>query len=105
MLVVTNVSLYNLIILQPDANRLVRTSLDPRWRNSNDTELARVGVVPELKDADVTKAGKTIWYFENIPPVKRCFTHRVRRSVGKCIHNSICQCYVWWIRCLIGGLN
>ena len=50
------------IMLQPDANKLV---------------LERV--VPELRDADVTKPGKTIWYFDHIPNRMQCFTHTVRR--------------------------
>ena len=50
------------IILQPDANRIVRS-----------------GVVPEMRDADVTKPGKTIWYFDRVPDVERCFEHTVRR--------------------------
>ena len=50
------------IMLQPDANKLVRS-----------------GVVPELKDADVSKPGKTIWYFDNVPAYTQCFEHTVRR--------------------------
>jgi len=50
------------IILQPEANRIVRS-----------------GRVPELKDADVEKPGKTIWYFDHIPPYQQCFEHTVRR--------------------------
>jgi hypothetical protein len=50
------------ILLQPDANHIVRS-----------------GVIPELKDADSNKPGKTIWYFEHIRPEMQCFTHTVRR--------------------------
>ncbi len=50
------------IMLQPDANRLVKGK-----------------VVPELKDADVTKPGKTIWYFDHVPAYTQCFEHTVRR--------------------------
>ncbi len=50
------------LILQPEANALVRRR-----------------VVPELRDADVTKPGKTIWYFDNVPNEQRCFEHTVRR--------------------------
>jgi CD109 antigen len=50
------------IILQPEANQIVRSR-----------------VVPEMRDADVLKPGKTIWYFDYIPPVTRCFEHTVRR--------------------------
>ena len=49
-------------LLQPDANKVVRS-----------------GVVPQLKDADTEKAGKTIWYFEHVVPNMQCFTHTVRR--------------------------
>merc|ERR1712020_197336 len=54
------------IMLQPDANKLVR-------------QVVRDGSVPEMRDADVTKPGKTIWYFDHIPAEKRCFEHTVRR--------------------------
>ncbi|TRY72565.1 hypothetical protein TCAL_06513 [Tigriopus californicus] len=37
------------------------------------------GVVPEMKDSDVTKVGKTIWYFNQVPNETRCFEHTVRR--------------------------
>ena len=50
------------IMLQPDANRVVAS-----------------GVIPQMRDADVTKAGKTIWYFDNIPEKKQCFNHTIRR--------------------------
>jgi len=50
------------IMLQPDANRLVRTS-----------------GISQLKDADVTKPGKTIWYFDHINETMQCFEHTVRR--------------------------
>ncbi len=50
------------IILQPDANKIVRNR-----------------AVPEMRDADVTKPGKTIWYFDHIPAERRCFDHTVRR--------------------------
>merc|ERR1739846_163237 len=54
------------IMLQPDANKLVRNL---RKRN-----------LPELVDADVTKPGKTIWYFDHVSSGKmKCFTHMVRR--------------------------
>ena len=50
------------IMLQPDANKIVK-------RKS----------VPQLKDADVLKEGKTIWYFDHIPAYTQCFEHTVRR--------------------------
>lgn len=50
------------IMLQPDANRLVRQR-----------------VIPEMRDADVTKEGKTIWYFDHLPAYTQCFEHTVRR--------------------------
>ena len=50
------------IMLQPDANRIVKR-----------------GVIPQLKDADVLKEGKTIWYFDHIPAEEQCFEHTVRR--------------------------
>merc|ERR1711894_409925 len=50
------------IMLQPDANRIVKQK-----------------EVPQLKDADVLKEGKTIWYFDYIPAYEQCFSHTVRR--------------------------
>ncbi|TRY74425.1 hypothetical protein TCAL_00656 [Tigriopus californicus] len=50
------------IILQPDANRIVNSK-----------------VIPEMQDADTTKHGKSIWYFDYIPNVMQCFEHTVRR--------------------------
>ena len=50
------------IMLQPDANRIVHEKK-----------------IPQLKDADVLKEGKTIWYFDYIPAVMQCFSHTVRR--------------------------
>merc|ERR1719284_1676755 len=50
------------VMLQPDANKLVRER-----------------VIPELRDADVTKPGKTIWYFDHVPNYQQCFFHTVRR--------------------------
>merc|ERR1711874_796253 len=50
------------IMLQPDANRIIRS-----------------GVIPQMKDADVLKPGKTLWYFEYVPSQMQCFTHTVRR--------------------------
>ncbi len=50
------------VILQPEANKIVRG-----------------GIVPEMRDADVNKPGKTIWYFDHVPAEKRCFQHTVRR--------------------------
>merc|ERR1719336_3532280 len=41
--------------------------------------IVRSGIVPEMRDADVLKSGKTIWYFDHIPNVTRCFEHTVRR--------------------------
>ena len=52
------------IMLQPDANRIVQQ---------------KPPVIPQLKDADVLKEGKTIWYFDYIPAEMQCFTHTVRR--------------------------
>ena len=40
-------------------------------------KIVRSGVVPEMRDADVLKSGKTIWYFDHIPNVTRCFDHTV----------------------------
>merc|ERR1711899_402108 len=42
-------------------------------------QIVRSGIVPEMRDADVLKPGKTIWYFDHIPNVTRCFKHTVRR--------------------------
>ncbi|XP_071744217.1 CD109 antigen [Lepeophtheirus salmonis] len=50
------------IMNQPEANMLVRKR-----------------VVPEIVDADVTKSGRTIWYFSHISSKLRCFSHSVRR--------------------------
>ena len=50
------------IMLQPDANKIVKQK-----------------EVPQLKDADVLKEGKTIWYFDYIPAYQQCFSHTVRR--------------------------
>jgi len=50
------------IMLQPDANKIVRSK-----------------VIPTLKDADMEKEGKTLWYFEHIPSYMQCFSHTVRR--------------------------
>merc|ERR1711934_252453 len=50
------------IMLQPDANKIVRSK-----------------VVPQLKDADMEKPGKTLWYFEYITNQMQCFEHTVRR--------------------------
>jgi len=50
------------IMLQPDANKVVRS-----------------GEIPQMKDADVLKPGKTIWYLEHVPSNMQCFTHTVRR--------------------------
>eukprot|EP00095_Tigriopus_kingsejongensis_P006650 maker-scaffold363_size195477-snap-gene-0.39 protein:Tk06650 transcript:maker-scaffold363_size195477-snap-gene-0.39-mRNA-1 annotation:"hypothetical protein DAPPUDRAFT_320142" len=41
--------------------------------------IVKSGIVPEMKDADVTKPGKTIWYFDRVPNQTRCFEHTVRR--------------------------
>jgi len=50
------------IMMQPDANRIVRS-----------------GIIPQLKETDVTKAGKTIWYMDYVPSYTQCFSHKVRR--------------------------
>ncbi|XP_023330073.1 CD109 antigen [Eurytemora carolleeae] len=50
------------ILLQPDAVKIVRS-----------------GVIPELRDADMEKAGKTIWFFDYISSKLQCFSHTVRR--------------------------
>ena len=50
------------IMLQPDANKVVRS-----------------GVLPQLKDSDVTKPGKTIWYLDHVPDYNQCFSHKIRR--------------------------
>ena len=60
MLVIDIPSGYN--ILEPDAKKIIRS-----------------GIVPEMRDVDVTKSGKTIWYFDYIPQKVRCFEHTVRR--------------------------
>ena len=39
--------------------------------------IVRSGNLTELKDADSTKPGKTIWYFDHIPNETRCFEHTV----------------------------
>ena len=39
--------------------------------------IVRSGNLTELKDADSTKPGKTIWYFDHIPNTTRCFEHTV----------------------------
>ena len=49
------------ILLQPDAVKIVRS-----------------GVIPELRDADMEKAGKTIWFFDYISSKLQCFSHTVR---------------------------
>ena len=41
-------------------------------------QIVKSGQVPEMRDADVLKSGKTIWYFDHIPNVTRCFQHTVR---------------------------
>ena len=35
---------------------------------------------PELRDADTTQPGKTIWYFDRVPNETRCFEHTVSSS-------------------------
>ena len=50
------------LMLQPDGNKIVRS-----------------GVIPEMRDSDVTKPGKTVWYFDNVPNYTQCFDHTVRR--------------------------
>lgn len=40
-------------------------------------QIVRSGIVPEMRDSDVLKPGKTIWYFDHIPNVTRCFKHTV----------------------------
>ena len=50
------------IMLQPDGNKVVRSA-----------------VIPQMRDSDVTKPGKTIWYFDHIPSYTQCFDHTVRR--------------------------
>ena len=42
-------------------------------------DIVRSGQVAEMRDSDVTKAGKTIWYFDRVPNETRCFSHTVRR--------------------------
>ena len=48
------------VIEQPTADKIVRS-----------------GQVPEMRDSDVLSPGKTIWYFDYIPNVTRCFEHTV----------------------------
>ena len=43
--------------------------------------IVRSGIVPEMRDADVLKSGKTIWYFDHIPNVTRCFEHTVSMTL------------------------
>ena len=43
-------------------------------------QIVKSGQVPEMRDADVLKSGKTIWYFDHIPNVTRCFQHTVSFS-------------------------
>ena len=62
------------IMLQPDANKLVRQE-----HKCPQTPNDPTCIIPQMKDADVTKPGKTIWYFDHIPAEKKCFTHLVRR--------------------------
>jgi len=50
------------IMLQPDANKVVRSN-----------------VIPQMKESDVTKPGKTIWYMDYVPSYTQCFTHKIRR--------------------------
>ena len=50
------------IMLQPDANKIVRSK-----------------VIPQMKDSDVTKPGKTIWYMDYVPSYTQCFKHKIRR--------------------------
>ena len=50
------------IMLQPDANKIVRSK-----------------VIPQMKESDVTKPGKTIWYMDYVPSYTQCFTHKIRR--------------------------
>ena len=49
-------------MLQPDGNKIVRSK-----------------TIPEMRDSDVTKPGKTIWYFDHVPNYTQCFDHTVRR--------------------------
>ena len=49
------------ILLQPDANRIVRSR-----------------VVPEMRDADSTKPGKTIWYFDRVSGIEDFFPMAVQ---------------------------
>ena len=46
---------------------------------SSANQIVRSQTIPELKDSDTSKPGKTIWYFDSIPTQKRCFKHTVRR--------------------------
>ena len=48
------------LMLQPDANKIVKSK-----------------VIPQMKDSDVTKAGKTIWYMDYVPSYTQCFTHKI----------------------------
>ena len=50
------------LMLQPDGNKIVRSK-----------------VIPEMRDSDVTKPGKTVWYFDHVPNYTQCFDHTVRR--------------------------
>ena len=45
---------------------------------SSANQIVRSQTIPELKDADTSKPGKTIWYFDSIPTETRCFKHTVR---------------------------
>ncbi len=48
--------------VQPDANQVVRSR-----------------AVPQMKDSDVERPGKAIWYFEHIPAQIQCFQYSIRR--------------------------
>ena len=43
-------------------------------------KIVKSGKIPEMRDADATKTGKTIWYFDHIPNKTQCFEHTVNHS-------------------------
>lgn len=55
----------------------------------------RSGVVPEMRDADVTKNGKTLWYLDRVPNETRCFDHTVSaEKMGRLLTDVTCLLYL-----------
>merc|ERR1719418_401529 len=67
-------------MLQPDANRIVKNMVG---RSKGQECEYEYDCIPGMRDADVTKEGKTIWYFDRVDAGvngrPRCFSHTVRR--------------------------